>query len=167
MKMYSEIDRASIPPKQLLRALPIPSNYAERSERVQMMEIDYRVLYRWFVGLSMDDPIWLPTFSTNRDRFLASDVASAFSDRVLSQAQAPGLLSDEHFTVDGALLEARPSFKSFRRGERARHPPDDPGNPTVNSHGESRHNDSRESTRDFNSQLEAKGQGKEARGSRT
>jgi transposase len=164
--MYSEIDRASIPPEDLLRALPIPSLDTVRSERLQMVESDYRARYRWFVWLSMDGPIWLPTFSENRDRFLDSDVARAFRDGVLGQARAPGLLSEGHFTVAGALLEARPSFKGFRRGERARHPPDDPGNPTVNSHGESRPNDSHESTRDFNAQLESKGQGKEAKHSR-
>src|SRR5882672_1543219 len=115
-KMYSDIGRPSIPPEQLLRALLLQSLYTVRSERLLMEEIDYSVLYRWFVGLSMDDPIWSPTtFSKNRDRLLESDIAGAFFDGVLAQARAAGLLSDEHFTVDGTLLEAWASLKSFRR----------------------------------------------------
>ena len=100
-----------------------------RSERLLMEEIDYSVLYRWFVGLGMDDPIWSPTtFSKNRDRLLESDIASAFFDGVLGHARAAGLLSDEHFTVDGTLLEAWASLKSFRRtDEGPTPPPDDPG----------------------------------------
>ena len=106
-KMYSDIGRPSIPPEQLLRALVLQSLYTVRSERLLMEEIDYSVLFRWFVGLGMDDPIWSPTtFSKNRDRLLESDIASAFFDAVLAQARAAGLLSDEHFTVDGTLLEA-------------------------------------------------------------
>src|SRR5256885_1565631 len=106
-KMYSDIGRPSIPPEQLLRALVLQSLYTVRSERLLMGEIDYSVLFRWFVGLGMDDPIWSPTtFSKNRDRLLESDIASAFFDAVLAQARAAGLLSDEHFTVDGTLLEA-------------------------------------------------------------
>ena len=131
-KMYSDIGRPSIPPEQLLRALVLQSLYTVRSERLLMEEIDYSVLFRWFVGLGMDDPIWSPTtFSKNRDRLLESDIASAFFDAVLAQARAAGLLSDEHFTVDGTLLEAWASLKSFRRkDEGPQPPPDDPGNPT-------------------------------------
>ena len=164
-KMYSDIGRPSIPPEQLLRALLIQSLYTVRSERLLMEEIDYSVLYRWFVGLSMDDPIWSPTtFSKNRDRLLASDVAGAFFDGVLAQARAAGLLSDEHFTVDGTLLEAWASLKSFRRqDEGPTSPPDDPGNPTVNFHGESRRNDTHQSTTDPDAQLARKGPGKEAK----
>jgi transposase len=115
-KMYSDIGRPSIPPEQLLRALLVQSLYTVRSERLLMEEIDYSVLFRWFVGLGMDDPIWSPTtFSKNRDRLLESDIAGAFFDAVLAQARAAGLLSDEHFTVDGTLLEAGASLKSFRR----------------------------------------------------
>ena len=132
-KMYSDIGRPSIPPEQLLRALLLQSLYTVRSERLLMEEIDYSVLYRWFVGLSMDDPIWSPTtFSKNRDRLLASDIASAFFDAVLGQADEAGLLSDDHFTVDGTLLEAWASLKSFRRKEEGPAvPPDDPSNPTL------------------------------------
>ncbi|MEO7134515.1 MAG: transposase, partial [Vicinamibacterales bacterium] len=139
-RMYSTIGRPSIPPEQLLRALLIQSLYTIRSERLLMEEIDYSVLFRWFVGLSMDDPIWSPTtFSKNRDRLLASDIATAFFDGVLDQARAANLLSDEHFTVDGTLLDAWASLKSFvRKDATPTPPPDDPGNPTVNFHGESR-----------------------------
>jgi transposase len=164
-KMYSDIGRPSIPPEQLLRALLIQSLYTVRSERLLMEAIDYSVLYRWFVGLSMDDAIWSPTtFSKNRDRLLESDIAAAFFDGVLAQARAAGLLSDEHFTVDGTLLEAWASLKSFRRkDEGLTLPPDDPGNPTVNFHGESRRNDTHQSTTDPDAQLARKGRGKEAK----
>ena len=164
-KMYSDMGRPSIPPEQLLRALLLQSLYTVRSERLLMEEIDYSVLYRWFVGLSMDDPIWSPTtFSKNRDRLLAGDVAGAFFDAVLGQAADAGLLSDEHFTVDGTLLEAWASLKSFRRRDAdPPPPPDDPGNPTVNFHGESRKNDTHQSTTDPDAQLARKGPGKEAK----
>jgi transposase len=164
-KMYSDIGRPSIPPEQLLRALVLQSLYTVRSERLLMEEIDYSVLYRWFVGLSMDDAIWSPTtFSKNRDRLLESDIAAAFFDAVLAQARAAGLLSDEHFTVDGTLLEAWASLKSFRRKDDGRQPPpDDPGNPTVNFHGESRRNDTHHSTTDPDSRLARKGAGREAK----
>jgi transposase len=164
-KMYSDIGRPSIPPEQLLRALLLQSLYTVRSERLLMEEIDYSVLFRWFVGLGMDDPIWSPTtFSKNRDRLLASDIAGAFFDAVLAQARGAGLLSDEHFTVDGTLLDAWASLKSFRRKEEGpTPPPDDPGNPTVNFHGESRRNDTHQSTTDPDARLARKGQGKEAK----
>src|SRR5438874_4085441 len=163
--MYSTIGRPSIPPEQLLRALLLQYLYTVRSERLLMEEIDYSVLYRWFVGLSMDDPIWSPTtFSKNRDRLLQSDIAGAFFDAVVGQARDAGLLSDEHFTVDGTLLEAWAGLKSFRRtDDGAQPPPDDPGNPTVNFHGESRRNDTHQSTTDPDAQLARKGQGKEAK----
>jgi IS5 family transposase len=149
----------------LLRALLIQSLYTVRSERLLMEEIDYSVLYRWFVGLSMDAPIWSPTtFSKNRDRLLESDIAGAFFDAVRRQAAEAGLLSDEHFTVDGTLLEAWASLKSFRRKDAGTpSPPEDPGNPTVNFHGESRRNDTHQSTTDPDAQLARKGAGKEAK----
>ena len=165
-KMYSTIGRPSIPPEQLLRALLLQSLYTVRSERLLMEEIDYSVLYRWFVGLGMDEPIWSPTtFSKNRDRLLESDIAGAFFDAVRGQAAEAGLLSDEHFTVDGTLLEAWASLKSFRRkdADAPTTPPDDPGNPTVNFHGESRCNDSHQSTTDPDARLARKGPGKEAK----
>ena len=164
-KMYSDIGRPSIPPEQLLRALLLQYLYTVRSERLLMEEIDYSVLYRWFVGLGMDDLIWSPTtFSKNRDRLLQSDIAAAFFEAVVGQARDAGLLSDEHFTVDGTLLEAWAGLKSFRRkGEDRQAPPDDPGNPTVNFHGEPRRNDTHQSTTDPEARLARKGLGKEAK----
>src|SRR5258705_967717 len=164
-KMYSGIGRPSIPPEQLLRALLLQSLYTVRSERLLMEEIDYSVLFRWFVGLGMDEEIWSPTtFSKNRDRLLEGDIAAAFFDAVIDQARQAGLLSDEHFTVDGTLLEAWASLKSFRRkDEDPTVPPDDPGNPTVNFHGESRRNDTHQSTTDPDALLARKGPGKEAK----
>jgi transposase len=164
-KMYSEMGRPSIPPEQLLRALLLQYLYTIRSERLLMEEIDYSVLFRWFIGLGMDDPIWSPTtFSKNRDRLLSGDVAAAFFDAVVDQARTAHLLSDEHFTVDGTLLESWASLKSFRRkDEDTPPPPDDPGNPTVNFHGESRRNDTHQSTTDPDAWLARKGPGREAK----
>jgi len=164
-KMYSDMGRPSIPPEQLLRALLLQSLYTVRSERLLMEEIDYSVLFRWFVGLGMDDPIWSPTtFSKNRDRLLQSDIAAGFFDAVVAQARTADLLSDEHFTVDGTLLEAQAGLKSFRpKAERPVPPPDDPGNPTINFHGEARRNDTHQSTTDPDARLARKGQGKEAK----
>src|SRR6266540_4330723 len=114
-RLYSTTGRPSIPPEKLLRALLLQLLYSIRSERLLMEELDYSVLYRWFVGLSMDDPIWdATTFTKNRERLLAGDIADAFFQEVLAEAQAARLLSDEHFTVDGTLLEAWASQKSFR-----------------------------------------------------
>jgi transposase len=163
--MYSDIGRPSIPPEQLLRALLLQSLYTVRSERLLMEEIDYSVLFRWFVGLGMDDEIWSPTtFSKNRDRLLQHDVAAAFFDAVVGQARTADLLSDEHFTVDGTLLDAWASLKSFKtKAEVPTPPPDDPGNPTVNFHGEARRNDTHQSTSDPDAMLARKGQGKEAK----
>jgi IS5 family transposase len=123
------------------------------------------VLFRWFIGLSLDEPIWSPTvFSKNRDRLLKADVASAFFDAVLDQARDAALLSDEHFTVDGTMLEAWASLKSFQRKDAGpTPPPDDPGNPTINFHGEQRKNDTHASTTDPDARLYRKGQGKEAK----
>jgi transposase len=164
-RLYSDIGRPSIPPEQLLRALVLQSLYTIRSERLLMEEIDYSILFRWFIGLSLDEPIWSPTsFSKNRDRLLAGNVAAAFFDAVRAQAEAAGLMSDEHFTVDSTLLEAWASLKSFQRKEASpAEPPDDQGNPTVNFHGETRKNDTHTSTTDPDAQLYRKGKGKEAK----
>jgi transposase len=164
-KMYSDIGRPSIPPEQLLRALLLQSLYTVRSERLLMEEIDYSILFRWFVGLGLDEAIWSPTtFSKNRDRLLQSEIAAAFFDAVVAQARAADLLSDEHFTVDGTLLDAWAGLKSFRKKEAGpTAPPDDPGNPTVNFHGESRRNDTHHSTTDPDAMLARKGAGKEAK----
>jgi len=164
-RMYSDMGRPSIPPEQLLRALLLQSLYTIRSERLLMEELDYSILFRWFVGLGMDDEIWSPTtFSKNRDRLLQGDVAAAFFDAVVGQARQAGLLSDEHFTVDGTLLEAWASLKSFRRKDGdPTAPPDDPGNPTVNFHGEARRNDTHQSTTDPDARLARKGLAREAK----
>src|SRR5882672_1081125 len=164
-QLYSKVGRPSIPPEHLLRALLLQYLYTVRSERLLMEEIDYSVLFRWFVGLGMDDPIWSPTtFSKNRDRLLQSDIAAAFFDGVVAQARTADLLSDEHFTVDGTLLEAGAGLKSFRKkDEDPTPPPNDPGNPTVNFHGETRRNDTHQSTTDPDARLARKGQGKEAK----
>jgi transposase len=161
--LYAEIGRPSIPPEQLLRALLVQTLYSIRSERLLMEEIDYSILFRWFVGLSLDAPIWShTTFTKNRDRLLAGDVAAAFFDAVVGQARAAGLLSDEHFTVDGTQLEAWASLKSFKRRGAAEKPPDDPGNPTVNFRGETRSNATHASTTDPDAQLYKKATGQKS-----
>ena len=115
-RLYAKTGRPSIPPEQLLRALLLQVLYSVRSERLLMEELRYNLLFRWFVGLNMDDPVWHPTtFTKNRDRLLAGEVAAAFFDAVAAQARTAGLLSDEHFTVDGTQLEAWASLKSFQR----------------------------------------------------
>src|SRR6059036_1508941 len=127
-KMYSDIGRRSIPPEKLLRALLLQVLYTVRSERMLMEQLEYNLLFRWFVGLSMNDPVWDPTvFTKNRDRLLTGEIATAFFTEVLAEAKAAGLVSDEHFTVDGTLLEAWASQKSFRRRDTPVDPPDDPG----------------------------------------
>jgi IS5 family transposase len=129
-----------------------------------MEELDYSVLYRWFVGLSLDDPIWdATTFTKNRDRLLDGDIAEAFFAQVLAAIKGEGLLSDEHFTVDGTLLEAWASQKSFKPKNTTRRPPDDPKNPTVNFHGETRRNDTHHSTTDPDARLYKKAGGHEAK----
>jgi transposase len=163
-RLYSMTGRPSVPPEQLLRALLLQILYSIRSERLLMEELDYSVLYRWFVGLSMDDPVWdATTFTKNRDRLLDGDIADAFFAEVLAAITAEGLVSDEHFTVDGTLLEAWASHKSFRPKDRDAPPPDDPKNPTVNFRGESRRNDTHQSTTDPDARLYKKAVGQEAR----
>ena len=163
--LYATTGRPSIPPEQLLRALLLQVLYTVRSERLLMEELNYNLLFRWFVGLSMDDPVWHPTtFTKNRDRLLAGEIAAAFFEAVQTHARAAGLLSDEHFTVDGTQLEAWASLKSFRCVDAAESdPPDDPGNPTVNFHGERRRNDTHQSTTDPEAMLHRKGAGKAAK----
>jgi transposase len=163
-RLYSTTGRPSIPPEKLLRALLLQFLYSIRSERLLMEELDYSVLYRWFVGLSLDDPVWdATTFTKNRDRLLDGDSASAFFAEVLDAIKQDGLLSDEHFTVDGTLLEAWASQKSFKPKGTTRRPPDDPKNPTVNFHGETRRNDTHESTTDPDARLYKKAGGREAK----
>ncbi len=163
--LYSHTGRPSIPPEQLLRALLLQAFYSIRSERQLMEQLDYNLLFRWFVGLNMDDPIWDPTvFTKNRDRLLAGDVAQAFFDAVLTQARQQDLLSQEHFTVDGTLLEAWASHKSFQATGTDPPPPsdEDPGNPTVDFRGEPRSNATHRSTTDPEAQLVRKSRGQAA-----
>jgi len=162
--MYAKTGRPSIPPEKLLRAQLIQMLYSVRSERLLMEEIDYSVLYRWFVGMNLDEPVWdVTVFTKNRDRLLDGDVAREFLCEVLKQAQEKNLTSDEHFTVDGTLIEAWASLKSFQRKDQENTPPDDPGNPTVDFHGEKRSNETHESTTDPDARLARKGNGKEAK----
>ena len=130
-KMYSRVGRPSIPPEQLLRALLLQMLYSVRSERLLMEEIDYNILFRWFVGLNLDDAVWDATvFTKNRNRLLEAEVAKDFLALVVEQAREQGWASDEHFSVDGSLLEAWASAKSFqRKNQKGSPPPEDPGNP--------------------------------------
>ena len=163
-RLYATTGRPSIPPEKLLRALLLQMLYGIRSERLLVEELDYNILYRWFVGLSLHDPIWdATTFTKNRDRLLDGDVADAFFAEVLAAIKADGLLSDEHFTVDGTLLEAWASHKSFKPKGSAGRPPDDPKNPTVDFHGETRRNDTHQSTTDPDARLYKKAGGHEAK----
>jgi transposase len=161
--LYSRVGRPSIPPEKLLRALLLQVLYTVRSERMLMEQLDYNLLFRWFVGLGMDDAVWSPTtFTKNRDRLLDGDIAAAFFEAILIHADSARLLSDDHFTVDGTLLEAWASHKSFRR--RDADPPTGGGaNPTVNFHGQRRTNDTHRSTTDPDARLYKKAQGREAR----
>ena len=154
--LYSTMGRPSIPPEQLLRALLLQVLYTIRSERQLMEQLDYNLLYRWFVGLTPDDPVWVPTvFTKNRDRLLAGDIAEAFFQQVLGLADAHQLRSHEHFTVDGTLLEAWASHKSFRPIAESGPPPsdDDPSNPSVNFRGEKRSNATHRSVTDPDARL--------------
>src|SRR5881227_363371 len=163
-EMYAKTGRPSIPPEKLLRAQLIQMLYSVRSERLLMEEIDYSVLFRWFVGMNLDEPVWdVTVFTNNRNRLLEGDVAREFLCEVVKQAQSKRLTSDEHFTVDGTLIEAWASLKSFQRKDQKDTPPDDPGNPTVNFHGEKRSNQTHESTTDPDALLARKGSGKEAK----
>jgi len=130
--IYGSSGRPSIPPERLLRALLLQVLYTVRSERLLMEQLDYNFLFRWFVGLNIDDPVWdVTVFTKNRDRLLKGEVADAFFTAVLAQAHQRGLLSDEHFTVDGTLIEAWAGQKSFKRKDNksAKAPrDDDPGN---------------------------------------
>lgn len=170
--MYSRIGRPSIAPEKLLRALLLQFLYSIRSERLLMEELDYNLLFRWFVGLNMDDPVWDATvYAKNRERLLKHEVAEAFLQQVAQLAGERDLLSDEHFTVDGTLIEAWAGIKSFKKMEDSTPPPaallssatGDPGNPEVNFHGEKLKNETHQSTTDREARLYKKAQGKEAK----
>jgi len=164
--LYAERGRPSIPPEQLLRALLLQILYTVRSERQLMEQLDYNLLFRWFVGLALDAPVWdVTVFTKNRERLLAGDIAQAFFQAVLAEAERRQLLSQEHFTIDGTLVQAWAGQKSFKRRDRRRPPPpaDDPGNPTVNFHGERRANTTHGSTTDPDARLTKRGPGQEAK----
>src|ERR1700694_2858211 len=163
--LYAKIGRPSIAPEKLLRALLLQALYSVRSERMLMEQLDYNLLFRWFVGLNMDDPIWdVTVFTKNRERLLDGDIAESFFQAVLKQGRERNLLSDEHFTVDGTLLEAWASLKSFQRKDgKPTVPPDDPGNARVDFHGEKRSNQTHESKTDPDAKVARKGKGKEAK----
>jgi transposase len=158
-KLYASVGRPSIPPEQLLSALLLQVLYGIRSERQLMEQLDYNLLYRWFVGLSPDDPVWDPTvFTKNRDRLQSGEVFAKFMAKLLNHAQVKSLLSDEHFSVDGTLIEAWASHKSFRPKDGSG---DDDGG--ANFHGQKRKNDTHASTTDPDSRLYRKAAGREAK----
>ncbi|AOV15914.1 transposase [Acidihalobacter aeolianus] len=162
--LYAHMGRDSIPPEKLLRAQLLMAFYTIRSERLLVEQIDYNLLFRWFVGFSMDDPVWHhSTFTKNRDRLLAGDVARTFFARVLDQARAADLLSSEHFSVDGTLIEALASHKSYRpRDEDA--PPSGGGrNPTVDFRGQKRCRETHVSRTDPDALLYRKSEGTTAK----
>ncbi len=154
-RLYAKSGRPSIPPERLLRALLLQVLFSIRSERLLMEQLEYNLLFRWFVGLGMDDAVWVPTvFTKNRDRLLEGEVAEAFFEAVLAQGQDRDLLSSEHVTVDGTLIEAWASQKSFRRKDDPDPgSDDDPGNPTVNFRGQRRSNATHASTTDPDARL--------------
>jgi transposase len=164
-KLYAKTGRPSIAPEKLLRALLMQALYSVRSERLLMEQLDYNLLFRWFVGLNMDDAIWdVTVFTKNRERLLDGDIAEAFFQAVLQQARERRLVSDEHFTVDGTLLEAWASVKSYQRKDAKNAvPPEDPGNATVDFHGEKRSNQTHASKTDPDAKMARKGGGKEAK----
>jgi transposase len=162
--LYAPDGRESIPPERLLRALLLQAFYTIRSERQLVERIEFDLLFRWFVGLGMDDPVWdATTFTKNRDRLLAGEIASRLLATVLAQPKVKALLSSEHFSVDGTLLEAWASPKSFRPKDGSG-PPADPGrNGEQNFHGQKRSDETHASTTDADARLYKKGRGKEAK----
>jgi transposase len=165
--MYSELGRPLIPPERLLKASLLMALYTVRSERMFCEQLDYNLLFRWFLDMNWDELAFdHSTFSRNRLRLLKHDVAGEFFRAVVSEAHELRLTSDEHFTVDGTLIEAWASLKSLRpKAEKPtdRPPPEDPGNPSVNFHGERRQNATHQSTTDPEARLAKKGAGKEAK----
>jgi transposase len=166
-KMYSRMGRPSIPPEQLLKASLLMALFSVRSERQFCEQLDYNLLFRWFLDMGMEEVSFdHSTFSLNRERLLEHDVAKQFFAAVVTQAKKAGLVSSEHFSVDGTLIEAWASLKSFRPKDEDKDdkpPPDDKGNPTVDFHGEKRSNETHESTTDPEARLARKGNGKEAK----
>jgi transposase len=164
-EMYSAVGRPSIPPERLLKASLLIALHTVRSERMFCEQLDYNFLFRWFLDLEADEPSFdHSTFSRNRARLLEHAVADEFLRAIVAQARALKLLSDEHFTVDGTLIEAWASLKSFKRKDAGPcEPPDDRGNPAVNFRGERRSNTTHQSATDPEARLAKKGTGKEAK----
>ena len=163
--LYAQVGRPSIPPEKLLRAMLLQAFYSIRSERQLMERLETDLLFRWFVGLGIDDPAWdHSTFSKNRDRLLEGDITARFLSALLAQPRVKRLLSTEHFSVDGTLIEAWASMKSFRPKDSSDEPPSDGGrNAQVNFRGETRSNATHASTTDPDARLYRKGRGKEAK----
>jgi transposase len=164
-ELYSDRGRPSIPPEHLLSALVLQAMYSIRSERQLMEQLDYNPLFRWFCDMNMDDPVWdVTVFTKNRDRLLAGDVAKLFFERVLGQAREAHLLSSEHFTVDGTMIEAWAGHKSFPKSS-TEEPPRGGGsrNPHVDFHGHRRTNEEYWSKTDRAARMYRKGPGKEAK----
>jgi len=166
-RMYAETGRPSIPPETVLKSLRLIVLYSIRSERQFCEQLDYNLLFRWFLDMNMiEESFDHSVFSKNRERLMEHEVGRLFFDAVVKQARSSGWMSEEHFTVDGTLIEAWASLKSFRpKGEDSDDRPTDgdPGNPTVDFHGEKRSNATHQSTTDPESRLMRKGRGKEAR----
>jgi len=163
-RIYAREGRPSIPPEHLLRALLLQVLYSVRSERMLIEQLDYNLLFRWFVGLNMDDRVWNPTtFTKNRERLIDAAIADKFFERVLVMAREAGFLSDEHFTVDGTLIEAWAGHKSFKPKGSTDDDTDDSGNPTVDFRGERRRNETHESTTDPEARLYRKSHGTESK----
>jgi transposase len=163
-KLYAKSGRPSIPPEKLLRALLLQAFYSVRSERQLMEQLDYNLLFRWFVGLSLDAVVWdVTVFTKNRDRLIAGDIAAQFMAAVLNQKPIKVLLSDEHFSVDGTLIEAWASMKSFRPKDGSGEPPAPGRNGERNFHGEKRSNETHASTTDPDARLYRKGPGQPAK----
>jgi transposase len=163
--MYSRIGRPSIPPERLLKSMLLMAFYTVRSERMFCEQLDYNLMFRWFLDMNMvEDSFDHSSFTRNRQRLMEHEVAWQFFQAVVIRARKEGLMSDEHFTVDGTLIEAWASMKSFKKkDDDNQSPPDDPGNPTVNFRGEKRSNETHESTTDGEAKLARKGAGKEAK----
>ncbi len=164
-EMYSSVGRPSIPPERLLKSMLLIALYTVRSERQFCEQLDYNLLYRWFLDMDMEEPSFDATvFTKNRDRLVAHDVAGQFFRAVVAQANDAGLVSREHFSVDGTLIEAWASLKSFKKKDSSKdEPPDDPGNPTIDFRGEKRSNETHASTTDPDAKLARKGVGKESK----
>ena len=163
-RLYARVGRPSIPPEKLLRALLLQAFYSVRSERQLMEQLDYNLLFRWFVGLAMDAPVWdVTVFTKNRERLLEGDVAAKFMGAVLGLPRVKALLSDDHFSVDGTLIEAWASMKSFRPKDGKDQPPGPGRNAERDFHGEKRSNETHESTTDPEAKLYRKGDGQGAK----